>query len=90
MTMNEAKKQNIKRSLQDAIRHLAEARESLEEATGILHEELEQLFIGRLLTHKKGASQEMFELEEDKRRLRFLAERLDPYMDDLITIAGKN
>lgn len=87
--MNEAKKQIIKRSLQDTIRHLAEARESLEEAADILHAELEQLFIGRLLIHKKGASQEMFEVEEDKSRLRFLEERLNTYMDDLCTIAAK-
>ena len=31
----------------------------------------------------------MFELEEDKKRLRFLAERLDTYMDDLIIITDK-
>lgn len=87
--MNEAKKQNIKRSLQDTIRHLAEAIDSIKEANAIIHEEIEQLYIGRLLTHKKGASQEMFELGEDKRRLRFLDEQLNTYADDLINIAAK-
>ena len=87
--MNEAEKQNIKRSLQDTIRHLAEAIESLKEANDIIHKEIEQLYIGRLLTHKKGASQEMFELGEDKRCLRVLDERLNTYIEDLNNIADK-
>lgn len=87
--MNEVKKQNIKRSLQDTIRHLAEAIESLKKANGIIHEEIEQLYIGRLLTNKKGASQEMFELGKDKRSLRCLDERLHTYIEDLNNIANK-
>ena len=87
--MTTAEKQNIKSSLQDTIRHLAEALESLKEANGIIHKEIEQLYIGRLLTHKKGASQEMFELGEDKRCLRHLDERLHTYIEDLNKIANK-
>lgn len=87
--MNKAKKQHIKRILNDAIRDLSEVLGSLKEANGIIQEEIEQLYIGRLLTHKKGASDEMFELGEDKRRLRFLYEQLDTYADDLINIAAK-
>lgn len=87
--MNEAKKQNIKKSLQDTIRHLAEALESIKEANGIIHKEIEQLYIGRLLTHKKGASQEMFDLSEDKACLRGLDERLHTYIADLNNIANK-
>lgn len=80
--MNEAKKQAIKRILNDAIRDLAEVLGSLKEANAIIHEEIEQL-----LTHKKGASLE--ELGEDKRRLQFLYEQLDTHADDLINIAAK-
>lgn len=82
--MNEAKKQDIKRILNDAIRDLSEVLGSLQEANAIIHEEIEQL-----LTHKKGASDEMSELGEDKRRLQSLYKQLDTCADDLINIAAK-
>lgn len=87
--MTEAQKQNIKKSLQDAIRLLAEVREQLNEANEIIHEEIEQLYIGRLLTHKKGASKEMFELENDKRHLRFMDEQLNTYAENIEQIINK-
>ena len=87
--MLEAKKQNIKRSLQDAIRHLSETIESLKEANVIIHKEIEQLYIGRLLTHKKGASQEMMELSQDKCYIRCLEEQLNTYAENLDAIYNK-
>lgn len=87
--MNTAKKQNLAKSVAYALRYLREAQESLEEASGILQEELEQLYIGRLLTHKKGASDEMFDIGEDKRLFQHISENLNDYIEKIDNIANK-
>lgn len=87
--MNEAQKQNIKGSLQDAILLLAKVSEQLNSANEIINKEIEQLYIGRLLTHKKGASQEMMELGNDKRSLLFFDEQINAYAETLEQIINK-
>ncbi len=88
MTTNQ--KQDLKRSLQDAIRNLAEALDSIKEANCIIAQEIAQLHIERLLSGKKWSSQEELDLKKGASRLRFLSERLDTYADVLVAIAEKH
>ena len=88
--MNITKKQAFIRNLEYAMKFLAEARGELQEAQEVIREEIEQLYIGRLLTMKKGASEEMFELSEEKSALADMIEKLDAFSDVVEKIYNKH
>lgn len=79
--MTTTQKQNFIRNLEYAMKFLAEACGEMKEAQEVIREEIKQLYIGRLLTMKKGASDEMFELSEEKSALADMIEKLNAFSD---------
>lgn len=87
--MKTIEKENFKESIQTAILYFNEAACQLIDTRDIISEEIQQLFIGCLLTHKKSPSQEMIELGEDKRYLQELVDQMSTYIGHLNNIAKK-
>ena len=87
--MNEVEKQGIEESLLAAVDYIAKAQAQLQDAVIIIEDEINQLYIGRILTHQKGASPEMFDLSEEKSCLLGIFEQMNKYAEQLSLMASK-
>lgn len=87
--MTTKQKQAVENSLLAAVKYIASAQAQLQDAVTIMENEITQLYIGRLLTHKKGASPEMFDLSEEKYCLLGMIEQIARYAEQLTGIAPK-
>lgn len=88
--MNAKQKQEIKKSLLAAASYLANAQAQLRDAASIAEKEIEQLYIGRILTHQKGASPEMFDLSEEKSCISGMIEQMSKYAEQLYLMSTKH